>query len=274
MKKVHVSSVIVHIILIFGCVIMIVPFFWMFSTSLKTFPETMRVPPVIFPEVPQFQNYKTVIDTMPFLTYYRNTVFVTIVRTAGQLFFCSLAAFAFAKLRFPGRNTIFFAFLSVLMVPTQMILIPNYIIVKYLGWLDTLAAVIAPGIFSAFGVFLMRQFFFTLPNELMESGKIDGCNFFQIYWRIMMPLIKPALTALAVFTIMYSWNDFLWPLIITTSDTVRVLSIGIALLQGQYSTAYHQIMAGSVIATLPILLIFIFAQRYFIEGIALTGMKQ
>lgn len=274
MKKLKISRVIIHVILILGCVAMFVPFFWMLATSLKTMPETMRVPPVIFPKVPQFDNYSTVIYTMPFLTYYRNTILVTIIRTLGQLFFCSLGAFAFAKLRFPGRNFIFFAFLSVLMVPTQMILIPNYVIMKNFGWLDTLSAVIAPGMFSAFGVFLMRQFFMTLPNELIESGKIDGCNYFHIYWRILLPLTKPALTALAVFTIMYSWNDFLWPLITTSSDEVRVLSIGIALLQGQYSTAYHQIMAGSVMATLPILIVFIFAQRYFIEGIALTGMKQ
>lgn len=272
-KKIPVSKILIHVILMLGSIIMIIPFFWMISTSLKTFPETMKVPPVVFPKVPQFANYRAVIDTVPFLIYYRNTIIVTVVRTLGQLFFCSLAAFAFAKLKFKGRDFLFFGFLSVLMVPTQMILIPNYIIMKTLGWLDTLAAVIAPGMFSAFGVFLMRQFFMTLPDELIESGKIDGCNYFGIYWKLLLPLTKPALTALAVFTIMYSWNDFLWPLIATTSDEARVLSIGIALLQGQYSTAYHHIMAGSVMATIPILIIFIFAQRYFIEGIALTGMK-
>ncbi|WP_129723975.1 carbohydrate ABC transporter permease [Xylanivirga thermophila] len=272
-RKIPLSKILIHVILILGSIIMIIPFFWMISTSLKTFPETMKVPPVVFPKVPQFENYRAVIDTVPFLTYYRNTIIVTVVRTLGQLFFCSLAAFAFAKLKFKGRDFLFFGFLSVLMVPTQMILIPNYIIMKTLRWLDTLAAVIAPGMFSAFGVFLMRQFFMTLPDELIESGKIDGCNYFGIYWKLLLPLTKPALTALAVFTIMYSWNDFLWPLIATTSDEARVLSIGIALLQGQYSTAYHHIMAGSVMATIPILIIFIFAQRYFIEGIALTGMK-
>lgn len=267
------SSWWVQVPLVVGGAIMVLPFVWMVLTAFKSTSEMMRVPPVFFPAVWRFDNFRAVIDSLPFLTFYRNSVILTVVRTVGQMLFCSMAAFAFAKLRFPGKNGLFLAFLSVLMVPWQMTIIPNYINLMSLGLVDTLFAAILPGVFSAFGLFLMRQFFMKLPNELLDSGRVDGCNYFQILFRIYLPLTGSALTALAIFTIMYSWNDFIWPLIITVSDKTRVLSIGIALLQGNYMVPYNQIMAGAVMATIPLLLLFVILQRYFIEGIALTGLK-
>jgi multiple sugar transport system permease protein len=267
-KRLH-----VHIILILGSFVMIAPFLWMASTSLKTFSESMQVPPTIFPKNFQLINYVEVFETIQFLRYYLNTIIVTFGRTIGQIILCSIAAYAFARMKFPGKNIIFIAILSVLMVPSQVVMIPSFVIMRELGWLDTFYALIVPGVFSAFGVFLLRQFFMSIPRELDEAAKIDGCSYFGIYWRIILPLSKPALVALAIFTILASWNDFLWPLIVTSSDDMRVLSFGIASFQGQHSTDYPLLMAGALMATAPMIIIFIFLQRYFIEGITLSGVK-
>ncbi|WP_157338506.1 carbohydrate ABC transporter permease [Paenibacillus lutrae] len=252
---------------------MILPFLWMVLTSFKTLPESLKVPPEIFPGTWQFENFTKVWSKNNFGRYYLNSIFVTAGRTIGQLILCSLAAFAFARLRFPGKNILFFAILSVLMVPSQVVLIPNFILMQQFRWLDTFYALIVPGIFSAFGTFLLRQFFMGLPKDLDEAAKIDGCSLFGIYWRIYLPLSKPALVALAIFTILAAWNDFFFPLIMTSSDSMRVLPVGIATFQGQYGTDYPLLMAGALLATLPMILMFIFFQRYFIEGIAMTGTK-
>lgn len=262
-----------HALLIIGSLIMIMPFLWMVSTSFKSFTESMQVPPTIFPKGFKFQNYLEVFEKINFAQYYLNTMIITAARTAFQLILCSLAAYAFARLRFPGKNIIFITILSVLMVPSQVIMIPSFVIMRELGWIDTFYAIIVPGIFSAFGTFLLRQFFMAIPKELDEAAKIDGCSFFGIYWRIILPLSKPALVSLAIFTILASWNDFLWPLIVTNSDEMRVLSIGIATFQGQYATDYPLLMAGALMATAPMIVIFLFLQKYFIEGIALSGVK-
>lgn len=252
---------------------MVAPFLWMVLTSFKTLPESLKVPPEIFPGSWQFENFTKVWGKNNFGRYYLNSIFVTVARTAGQLLLCSLAAFAFARLRFPGKNLLFLGMLSVLMVPSQVVLIPNFILMQQFRWLDTFYALIVPGIFSAFGTFLLRQFFMGLPKDLDEAAKIDGCSLFGIYWRIYLPLAKPALVALAIFTILAAWNDFFFPLIMTSSDSMRVLPVGIANFQGQYTTDYPLLMAGALLATLPMILMFIFLQRYFIEGIAMTGTK-
>nr|WP_245255970.1 carbohydrate ABC transporter permease [Paenibacillus lactis] len=252
---------------------MIMPFLWMLSTSVKSFADSMSVPPKWLPTEWRFDNYARVIDSIDFGTYYLNTVIVTLGRTAGQLVLCSLAAYAFASLRFPFKNTIFLALLAVLMVPSQVVMIPSFVIMREFEWLDTFYVLIVPGIFSAFGTFLLRQFFMTLPKDLEEAAKIDGCSYFRIYWNIYLPLSKAALVSLAIFTILASWNDLLWPLIMTSSEEMRVLSIGISSFQGQHSTDYPLLMAGAVMATLPIIILFIFLQRYFIEGIAMNGIK-
>jgi len=267
------SRLAVHLLLAVGALIMIMPFLWMLSTSVKSFADSMSVPPKWLPTEWRFDNYARVIDSIDFGTYYLNTVIVTLGRTAGQLVLCSLAAYAFASLRFPFKNTIFLALLAVLMVPSQVVMIPSFVIMREFEWLDTFYVLIVPGIFSAFGTFLLRQFFMTLPKDLEEAAKIDGCSYFRIYWNIYLPLSKAALVSLAIFTILASWNDLLWPLIMTSSEEMRVLSIGISSFQGQHSTDYPLLMAGAVMATLPIIVLFIFLQRYFIEGIAMNGIK-
>ncbi|MFE7060797.1 carbohydrate ABC transporter permease [Sutcliffiella sp. NPDC057660] len=263
-----------HALLIIGAFLMVVPFLWMVSTSLKTYGESVQVPPSILPNDWKFENYKEVFASVDFLKYYYNTIALTLGRTLVQLFLCSLAAFAFARLRFPGKNIIFIAILSVLMVPAQVILIPNYAIMTQLGWIDTFYALIVPGMFSAFGVFLLRQFFMGIPKELDEAAMMDGCSFFGIYWRIILPNATPALMALGIFTILASWNDFLWPLVMTNSENMRVLSVGIAAFQGQYSTNYPLLMAGAVLSTIPMLIMFIFLQKHLITGIALQGVRR
>jgi multiple sugar transport system permease protein len=252
---------------------MVGPFIWMILTSLKTFGESVRVPPVILPSAPKWDNYADVVNTLPFAQFYQNSLVMTAGRTLGQLLFSSLAAYAFARIEFPGRNLLFIVMLSVLMVPPQVFFIPQFLIMQDAGWLNTLQALIIPGMFSAFGTFMLRQFFLTLPKELEESAKLDGANHPQIYWHIMLPLAKPGLLALAIFTILWSWNDLLWPLIVNNSPDKLPLSAGLASLQDQYGTNYPVLMAGAVLAIWPMILIFMLLQRHFVEGIALTGTK-
>lgn len=249
------------------------PFIWMILSSLKNISELTRIPPSFFPEKPNFVNYAEVFKMIPFASFYRNTIIVAVLRTISQLIFCSMAAFAFAKIKFPGKNIIFLVLLSVLMVPPQMIMIPNYIIMRHLGLVDTILGVALPGMFSAFGMFLMRQYYMSLPDEYLEAGRIDGYSYFGCFRKLYFPLTKSALISLLIFTVMYSWNDFLWPLIISASDKARVLSVGIALLQGQNRIFYNQIMAGAAMATIPIIVMFILLQKYFVQGIALSGVK-
>lgn len=267
------KNLVVHLVLILGAVIMVTPFLWMISTSLKTLSESMKVPPNLIPSELHFDNYRKVLDAMDFMRYYLNTILMTAGRTIGQLILCSLAAYGFARLRFPGKELIFLGILSVLMVPSQVVMIPSFVFMRELGWINTFYALIVPGVFSAFGTFLMRQFFMTLPKDLDEAAKIDGCTVFGIYWRIYLPLSKAALVSLAIFTMLASWNDLLWPLIMTSSENMRVLTIGISSFQGQHGTEYPLLMAGALMSTLPMILLFIFFQRYFIEGLALSGIK-
>jgi len=263
----------VHLLLLLGAVFMVAPFLWELLTSVKSLGESTRVPPTLVPEVFRWNNYTAVFDRLPFTTQFVNTVLMTAGRTIGQLVFCSLAAYAFARLEFPGRNVLFVAFLAVLMVPPQLFYIPQYQIMANLGWLDTLQALILPGMFSAFGTFLLRQFFLTLPRELEEAARLDGCNPLQVFWYVALPLVKPGLLALAILTILWSWNDLLWPLIVNTDPEKMPLSAGLASLQGQYDTPYPILMAGALMATAPIVVLFLLLQRHFIQGIALSGTK-
>ncbi|MGE6754651.1 carbohydrate ABC transporter permease [Rossellomorea sp. NPDC071047] len=267
------KTFLIHFILIMGSIVMLFPFVWMILTSLKTYAESIQVPPVMIPEDFQWKNYQEVFTLLPFFKFMMNTFIITVLRTAGQLFLCSLAAYAFARIVFPGRNLLFVLALSVLMVPGQVFLLPQYMIMVKLGWLNTLQAVVVPGVFSAFGTFLLRQFFMGLPKELEEAARLDGCNHFQIYWRIMLPLAKPGLIALGIFTILWSWNELMWPMIVNSSPEAMTLAVGLSSLQGQYGTNYPILMAGSFLAVLPMLILFIILQKQFIEGIAITGGK-
>ncbi len=262
-----------HLLLLAGSVLMLGPFLWEVLTSFKTLGEATQVPPTVLPESWRWSNYEAVFTRLPFVDMSVNTVVMTIGRTLGQLFFCALAAYAFARLRFPGRGVLFIAFLAVLMVPPQLFLLPQFQIMANLGWLNTMQALVLPGMFSAFGTFLLRQFFLALPQELEEAARLDGANPFQTFLFVALPLVKPGLIALAILTILWSWNDLLWPLVVTTDPERMPLSAGLATLQGQYDTPYTILMAGALLATAPVILLFAVMQKRFVEGIAMTGTK-
>ncbi|PWW03176.1 carbohydrate ABC transporter membrane protein 2 (CUT1 family) [Paenibacillus cellulosilyticus] len=267
------SKITLHIVLIAGAFLMFVPFLWMFDTALKTFEESMLTPPKLLPDVIQWSNFVEVFVKTDYIRYYFNTIAVALSKTVGQLFFCSLAAFAFATMSFPGKNTLFFIILSNMMVPSQIVIIPTFVLMKEFGWLDSYNALIVPGLASAFGIFLLRQFFLSIPRELGEAAQIDGSSYFRIYWSLYLPLSRSGLTALAIFVLIASWNDFIWPLILTNSDEMRVLSLAVASFVGEFSTEYPLMMAAAFMALLPLVVLFLLLQRFFIEGIALTGMK-
>jgi multiple sugar transport system permease protein len=263
----------VHVVLVVGAVVMVAPLLWEFLTSVKSFGESVRVPPTILPEAWDWSNYTKVFDSIPFGQQLLNTVLMTAGRTAGQLLLCSMAAYAFARLAFPGRDLIFMLFLSVLMVPSQLFLIPQYQIMQELGWLNSLQALIVPGVFSAFGTFLLRQFFLSLPKDLEEAAGLDGANPVRIYWHIMLPLARPGLVALGILTVLWSWNDLMWPLVVNNDPERMTLSAGLATLKGEHFTDYPVLMAGSLLATLPVIVVFVVMQRRVLEGIAFTGTK-
>ncbi len=267
-----VGSWLLALFLIPAAILMLMPFIWMISTSLKSAGAVFTYPPEFIPRPPQWGNYVRIFEVLPFARFFLNSVVVAIAVTALQLITCSMAAYAFARLRFRGRDALFLGYLGTLMIPAQVVLIPNFIVLRELGWIDSYQALILPAAFSAFGTFLLRQYFLTIPRELEDAAVVDGANHWQIYLRVILPLSGPALSALAIFTFLANWNSFLYPLIVTTSVNMSTLTVGLNTLQGQYNTAWTLLMAGSVIALLPILIVFIFAQRYFIAGITMTGM--
>lgn len=262
-----------HIVLAFASLLMVFPFIWQLVTSVKTYTESIQVPPTIIPLLWDFANYAEVFEVLPFGQMFLNTVLMTIGRTIGQVVFCAMAAYAFARLRFPWRDAIFIVFLSVLMVPSELFLLPQYQIMSSLGWLNSLQALIVPGLFNAFGTFLLRQYFLTLPQELDEAAELDGCNPWRTFWHVTLPLAGPALVTLAVLAVLYSWNDLMYPLVVNTRQEAMTLTVGLATLQGDQITDFPVIMAGSVMATIPILIVFIVLQRRVIEGIAFSGLK-
>ncbi|MFP3463876.1 carbohydrate ABC transporter permease [Leifsonia sp. SIMBA_070] len=273
-KALNPGLVLTHVVLIVGAIVMALPYVIQVITSLKSYQETIQVPPVLWPAHFQWGNYLEIFSaSFPVGVQLMNTTLAAAARAAGQLLLGSMAAYAFARLKFRFRGAIFAVFLSVLMVPGQLFLIPQYQVIQTLGWLDSLQALFLPGIFSAFGVFLLRQYFMTLPLELDEAARLDGCNPFQIYWHILLPLVRPALVALALLTVVNSWNDLLWPLVVNSSPEHLPVSAGLANLQGQFVDKYQLIMAGAVLTTAPIILLFAVLQRQFIAGFATSGLK-
>lgn len=250
------------------------PFLWMISTSFKTYEESIRIPPTIFPEAFTLESYGEVIEKFPFLDFYINTFLVLLFTIGIELVICSMAAYAFARLRFPGRDVIFIILLALLMVPGQIFLVPNYDIMVKLRLADTVTALWLPKVFSAFGTFMLREFFKGLPRSLDEAAMLDGCCFFQIYYMILLPLLKPALSSLAILTAISTFKDLMWPLIVNNSMEKMTLSAGLAMLIGEHTTYYPQVMAGGIIAILPMIVIFFLFQKQFVEGIATTGVKQ
>jgi multiple sugar transport system permease protein len=269
------KKLIIYLLLTIVGLIALIPFLWMASTSLKTVLEASTYPPPILPAEPQWHDFSDVFNSVPMLTFFRNTVFYSTMVTIGQLLFCSTAAFAFARLRFPGREGLFLIYLATLMIPTAVTLVPSFILMKWFHWLDTIWVMTVPGMFgSAFGTFLLRQFMLGIPRDLDEAATIDGASLVRIYWQIILPLTGSALTVLGVLTIMTVWNDFTWPLVMLNSSNVMTLTLGLAVFATGGTEEFTNVpllMAAATITIAPLIIIFIFAQRYFVRGIALSG---
>jgi multiple sugar transport system permease protein len=263
-----------HLFLAPLAVVMLLPLVWMVVTSLETLAQTRHFPPILWPGTLQFGNYSDAVRQSEFGTWFWNTTVVTVTIVLSNLIFCSLAAYAFARIRFLGRSVIYFVLLATLMVPLQVVLIPTFLIVKDLGLIDHLGALIVPNLVSVFGIFMLTQFFRTLPIELEEAARIDGASRLTILLRIVVPLSLPALATLAVIQFMWTWNDFLWPLVtILTNQDAFTLQLGLATFQGAHQTTWHLLAAANIMSMLPILALFLVAQRSFVRGIATQGLK-
>lgn len=262
-----------HIALTIASLVMVFPFVWQIIMSLSTNAQIQSVPPTFWPGELQWGNYLEVFKKLPFANQLWVSIVITVARTLGQLILCSAAGYAFARMRFRGKAIALAVVLSILMVPGQVYLIPQYQLIQDFNLLNTSAGIVLPGIFSGFGIFLMRQFFMGLPVELEEAARLDGANTFQIFWRIMLPLAKPGLSALAIITVLWSWNDLLWPMVVTTYAESMPLAAGLATMQGQRTTDYSVMMAAAGLAMAPVLILFLIMQRRVIDGLAHSGMK-
>ena len=272
------SRVIAHIVLILGAIVFMFPLLWLISTSLKADTQMFKIPPELIPNPVMWRNYTRMWENFPFIKFLLNTSIIVVMNIAGVLLTAPLVAYTFSKLKWPGRNILFAILLGTMMLPGQVTMIPLYVIFSKLGWVDTFIPLWLPAWFGggAFNIFLIRQFFMTIPNELEESALIDGANHFTIYRRIMIPLITPVLTTIAIFSFMGSWNDFMGPLIYINDQTKYTLSLGLRLFQQQASssqTEYGMIMEATVLMVMPVIIFFFLGQKKFIEGVVLTGMK-
>lgn len=273
-KKAMAGKVLVYAILILIAVLMIIPFIWMLSASIKSDREVFQMNPfVLIPENPKFSNYRDIWTKIPMLKFAENTIFLTIVVTILQLLTSSFAAYSFAKLDFKHKNTLFFAYIATIAMPWQVYMVPQFIMMRKFGLNDKLLAIICLQAFSAFGVFMMKQFYEDIPNELCEAARIDGMSEYRIYAKIMLPLSKPALSTLTIFTFVNTWNDYLGPLIYLKSEQKKTIQLGLKMFISQYSSDYGLIMAGSVLSLIPVLAVFLCLQKYFVEGVASTGLK-
>lgn len=250
------------------------PFFWMIRSSVMPEKQVMHFPPIWIPSSLTLDHFADVLTTQPFARYVANSLLVALIVTAGQLIVASMGAYAFARLRFPGRDRLFLFYLATMIIPAQVTLIPQYVIISKFGWVDSYAALTVPFLSSAFLTFLLRQFFLSIPRDLEDSARIDGAGYFRTYATIILPLSGPALATSALLAFMGSWTNFLWPLIVTRSRDLRTVPVGLAALQQEMGRVdYAQIMAGSVLAMLPMFILFVFLQRYIIESVAASGLK-
>jgi multiple sugar transport system permease protein len=268
-----VPRALLYVVLTVGAAAMLFPFAWMVSTSLTSDANLFVTPPQLIPSPAQPQNYSRVADLYPVLTFLKNSLLVAAVSTALQVLTSAMAAYAFARFKFRGSNLLFYLYLATLMIPMSVIVAPLFIEMRYMGFIDTYPGLILPGIASAFGTFLLRQAFLTLPRELEEAAFIDGASHWTVFRKIVLPLSGPTLATFGIFAFMASWNNFLWPLVITNSLNMMTLPVGLSNLQGQYSTAWNLVMAGSVISVIPIVIVYIAAQRYVVRGVAMSGIK-
>ena len=262
-----------YILLILGGLVMIVPFAWMISTSLKSGQYVLSMPPQLIPNPATLDSYRRIFELYPIGRMLFNSLFVAGLTTVGQLITCSMAAYAFARLKFRGHNFVFLLYLATLMVPFQVTITPLFILMRIFGWINTYQGLILPGVFSAFGTFMLRQAFMTIPTEYEEAAYMDGASPLTIFLKIILPLSKPALATLSVFAFMGSWNSFMWPLFIVREETLMTLPVGLATLQGRWLTEWNLVMAGAVITVLPMLLLYLFAQKYLVQGYVMSGLK-
>ena len=264
----------IYAILLIITACMIVPFLWMLSASIKSNREVFLMDPFVWiPEQPKWDNYIKIWTKIPLLKFVKNTVVLTIVVTCLQLLTSSFAAYSFAKLEFKHKNTLFLAYIATIAMPWQVYMVPQFIMMRNMGLNDKLLAMICLQAFSAFGVFMMKQFYEGIPSELCEAARIDGMNEYMIYAKIMLPLSKPALSTLTIFTFVNTWNDYLGPLIYLKTETKKTIQLGLKMFIGQYSSEYGLIMAGSVVSLIPVIIVFLCLQKYFVEGVAATGLK-
>jgi multiple sugar transport system permease protein len=262
-----------HLALVPISAVMVLPLVWMLVTSVESLDQTRHFPPTLIPTSLHWSNYRDAWNQAPFGRFFVNSVIVTGTAVLSNLALCSLAGYAFARLRFFGREALFVALLATLMVPFQVIMIPTFLIVQHLGLVDSLGGLIAPNLVTPFGIFLLRQFFRTLPVDLEEAARIDGCTRLGVLFRVVLPLSLPALATLGIVTFLWTWNDFLWPLIVITSTDQSTVQLGLASFQGAHVTKWNLLMAGNVMALAPMLIVFVGAQRWFVRSLATTGIR-
>lgn len=262
-----------YVFLTVGCFIMLAPFAYQLLSSFMTHSEMTAMPPAILPSEWRADAYVEVFQRLPFLTQMGNSLLFASIRTLSQVIFCSLAGYAFARMSFPGKNAIFAVFMAMLIVPSALLLIPQYQIVQGLGWLNTVQGVVAPDLVAVFGTFLMRQFFLSMPKELEEAARIDGAGPLRTFVSIMMPLAVPGMSAVAIIQFIAAWGDLLWPLVVTTQDVRMPLAVGLTTLQGEPTLDYPVLMAASLLASLPVIVFFLVMQRRVIDGLAHSGLK-
>jgi len=267
------QTVFFYIALIFSALVMIVPFLWMLSTSVKANEFVLSIPPKFIPDPATLDSYRRLFEIFPMGRMFFNSMVVAILAMLGQLLTCSMAAYAFARIKFRANDILFLIYLATLMVPSQVTITPLFIMMRLFGWINTYQGLILPGAFSAFGTFLLRQAFLTIPKELEEAATMDGASHWTIFWRIIIPLSKPSLATVAIFAFMNSWNAFLWPLFVVRDTVMMTLPVGLANLQGRYLTEWNLVMAGTVITVLPMFIVYLFSQQYMVKGFVNSGLK-
>lgn len=272
-RKKSAADLAAHLSLALLAVALTFPFLWMLLGAFKDNLEVVAMPPRLLPSSWNFDNFSKIEGYFPLYRFFANSALVAVATTLLQLAICTMAAYVFAKIAFKGRQSVFVLFLTTMMIPAQVTLVPLFILFSRTDLIDTYAGLILPGIFSAYGTFLLRQSIMTIPNELMEAAFIDGASYYRVFFSVIVPLVKPTLSALSIFAFMSSWNNFLWPLIAVNSKELMTLPLGLSKLQGQWSTEWNLLMAGNVVSFVPIFIVFLFAQRYFIKGITMTGIK-
>jgi multiple sugar transport system permease protein len=274
-RRIQIQQFLIYLFLAMIAILTLIPFFWALSSSLKSHSEIYAFPPQWIPHVLNWNNYTKAWTMVPFGRFILNSLYLASTITILQLVVSSLAAYAFARLRFPGRDALFLIFLGTMMIPGQVMIIPNFILMRFFGWIDSFSALVLPEVFNMFSIFctfLLRQYFLTLPYELEDAAKIDGCSRFQTFIKIIMPLSKPAFATVAIFAFKDQWNNFLWPLIIINTPEKMPIQVGLTFFRGEFNTEWEVLLAGTIIALIPVIIVFLCGQKYFVKGFSISGM--